>query len=166
MSAAAVRRPCVARPWPFGWGVSDHATTGAAMSEGDSTRHRLEQAAEGLTYTSESDRPFDPFELPGGAAGWPYAVEEFARRVGAPAGAPLEERTLQRFFAPHIESTDQYDRQTQALRPRYEALRGLLASSLRDVRVFRIGRIEIDCYVVGAADGGKLMGLHTVAVET
>jgi len=136
------------------------------MSEGDSLRHRLAEAAEGLTYTSESDRPFDPFELAGGAAGWPYGVEEFARRIGAPAGAPREERTLQRFFAPHIESTDPYDTQTQALRPRYEALRAVLASSLRDVRVFRIGTIEIDCYVVGDGGGGKLMGLHTVAVET
>jgi len=135
------------------------------MSEGDSVRHRLDEAAQGLTYNSESDRPFDPFELPGGAAGWPYGVEEFARRIGAPAGAPLEERTLQRFFAPHIENTDPYDQQTQALRPRYEALRAQLAATLREVRVFRIGRIEIDCYVVGDA-GGKLMGLHTVAVET
>ena len=136
------------------------------MSEGDSIRHRLEQAAEGLTYTSESDRPFEPFELAGGAAGWPYGVDEFARRIGAPAGARREESALQRFFAPHIESTDPYDAQTQALRPRYEVLRALLSSSLREVRVFRIGSIEIDCYVVGDAGGGKLSGLHTVAVET
>ena len=129
-------------------------------------RERLEQAAEGLTYTSESDRPFEAFELAGGGAGWPYGVEEFARRIGAPADAPRGEQSLYQLFAPHIERTDPYDTQTQALRPRYEALRALLAGELRDVRVFRIGRIEIDCYAVGADGAGSLVGLRTVAVET
>jgi hypothetical protein len=136
------------------------------MSDGSGIRERLEQAAEGLTYTSESDRPFEAFALPGGGAGWPYGVEEFARRIGAPAGAPMEERSLYQLFGPHIENTDPYDTQTQALRPRYEALRALLASGLRDVRVFRIGKIEVDCYAVGEDGAGNLAGLHTVAVET
>ncbi|HEX8904466.1 MAG TPA: nuclease A inhibitor family protein, partial [Longimicrobiaceae bacterium] len=82
------------------------------MSDTD-LRRRLEEAAEGLVYTSESDRPFEWFELPEGGAGWPYGVEEFARRIGAPAGAPLEERTLDRFLKPHIESTDPYDTRAQ-----------------------------------------------------
>jgi len=129
-------------------------------------RERLEKEAEGLTYSSESDRPFEAFELKGGAAGWPYGAEEFARRIGAPAGTKLEERSLQRFFAPHIENTDPYDTRTQALRPRYEALRALLQSGLREVRVFRVGRVEIDCYAVGADEAGNLAGLRTVAVET
>lgn len=138
---------------------------GERMSEASSIRDRLAQAAQGLTYTSESDRPFEPFTLPGGAAGWPYAADEFARRIGAAVGAPVEERTLQRFFAPHIDNVDPYDRASQALRPRYEALRAQLAG-LREVRVFRIGRVEIDCYVVGDDGAGNLVGLHTVAVET
>ncbi|HEX8245582.1 MAG TPA: nuclease A inhibitor family protein [Longimicrobium sp.] len=129
-------------------------------------RARLEDAAEGLVYTSESDRPFEWFQLAGGGAGWPYGADEFARRIGAPAGASLEERTLDRFFKPHIESTDPYDTRAQEIRPRYEALKKLLAANLRDVRVFRVGRIEIGCYVVGADGQGNLAGLRTVAVET
>ena len=136
------------------------------MSEDGEIRERLEKAAEGLVYTSESDRPFEPFELAGGGAGWPYGVEEFARRIGAPAGAPLQEQSLYQLFGPHIENTDPYDTQTQALRPRYEALRALLASGLRDARVFRVGKIEVDCYAVGEDGAGNLAGLHTVAVET
>jgi hypothetical protein len=136
------------------------------MTGDGAIRERLEQAAEGLVYTSESDRPFLPFELAGGGAGWPYGVEEFARRIGTPAGTPMEERSLYQLFAPHIERTDPYDTQTQALRPRYEALRELLASGLRDARVFRVGKIEVDCYAVGEDAAGNLAGLHTVAVET
>jgi len=129
-------------------------------------RARLEEAAAGLVYTSESDRPFEWFELPGGGAGWPYGADEFARRIGAAADAPVEERTLDRFFKPHIETTDPYDTQAQAVRPRYEALKSLLSKELRDVRVFRVGRIAIDCYVVGGDGRGNLAGLRTVAVET
>jgi hypothetical protein len=136
------------------------------MGEAGGIGERLAKAAEGLVYTSESDRPFEPFELPGGGAGWPYGVEEFARRIGAAPDAPREERSLYQLFSPHIERTDPCDTQTQALRPRYEALRSLLASGLRDARVFRVGRIEVDCYAVGDDGAGNLAGLHTVAVET
>ena len=131
----------------------------------DMLRQRLEEAAEGLLYTSESDRPFEWYQLPGGAKGWPYSVEEFARRAGM-AGEPLEERDLDRFFARHIENTDPADTQTQALRPRYEALKEALRTELGDVRVFRTGRIEVQCFVVGDDGAGSLAGLRTVAVET
>ena len=129
-------------------------------------RGEVMAAAEGLVYTSESDRPFEWFELAGGAAGWPYGADEFARKIGAAAGAPVEERTLDRFFKPHIETVDPLDTRAQEIRPRYEALKKLLATRLREVRVFRVGRIEIDCYVVGDDGRGNLAGVRTVAVET
>lgn len=129
-------------------------------------RGEVMAAAEGLVYSSESDRPFEWFELPGGAAGWPYGADEFARRIGAAAGAPVEERTLDRFFKPHIETVDPLDTRAQEIRPRYEALKKLLATRLGEVRVFRIGRIEIDCYVVGDDGRGNVAGVRTVAVET
>ena len=103
-------------------------------------RDEIGKAVEGLTYSSESDRPMEPFELAGGAGGWPFGAEELARRLGR-AGAPVEER------------------------PRYEALRALLGR-LRDPRVYRIGKIEIDCYALGDDGAGNLVGVHTVSVET
>jgi len=129
-------------------------------------RSEAEALSNGLVYTSESDRPFEWFELPGGAAGWPYGADEFARRIGADAGAPVEERTLNRFFEPHIESADPSDSRAQEIRPRYEALKALLGTRLTDARVFRVGRVEIDCYVVGGDGRGNLAGVRTVAVET
>jgi hypothetical protein len=136
------------------------------MSGDTGLRERLAQAVEGLLYSSEGDRPLEPFELRAGAAGWPYGVDEFARRIGAAPDAPRQERSLYQLFGNHIENTDPYDTETQALRPRFEALRALLAAELREVRVFRIGRIEVDCYAVGDDGAGNLAGLHTVAVET
>src|SRR3982751_16914 len=115
-------------------------------SEASGVGHRLQEAAQGLLYTSESDRPFDPFSLPHGGEGWPYGADEFARRIGAPAGAAVEERPLDQFRARHIDHADPADAVMQGLKPRFEALRTELTSSLRDVRVFRIGSVEVDCY--------------------
>jgi nuclease A inhibitor-like protein len=129
-------------------------------------RARLESAAEGLVYTSESDRPFEWFFLPGGAAGWPYGVDEFARRLGAAPGEKREERSLEHFLARHIETSDPYDVEAQRIRPRYEALHQVLEESLGEVRVFRLGTMEVRCYAVGGDGRGNLAGLRTIAIET
>lgn len=128
-------------------------------------RERLERESAGLTYTSESDRPFEFFFLPG-AGDRPPGVDAFARLVGAPADAPCEERDLDDFFARHAETSDPYDAEAQRIRPRYEALRETLRGALRWTTVYRIGRVEVQCYVVGGDGRGNLAGLRTVAVET
>jgi len=127
-------------------------------------RERLERAAEGLTYMSEADHPFEFFILPG-AGDQPPGVEAFARLVGADPGAPLQERGLDRFFARHVEKIDPVDAEAQRLRPRYEALREGLRE-LGGATVYRIGEVEVQCYIVGGDGRGNLIGLRTVAVET
>ena len=128
-------------------------------------RERLEQAAEGLTYTSESDRPFEFFALPG-AGDRPPGADVFARLVGAGEDEPREERDLDDFFARHTDTVDPYDAQAQRMRPRYEALREALRGELRWTTVYRVGRVEVRCYVAGGDGRGNLVGLRTVAVET
>lgn len=126
-------------------------------------RERLEREAEGLTYGSESDRPFEFFFLPGGGD-QPPGAEAFGRLIGA--AGPVEERDLDDFFMRHAETSDPYDTEAQRIRPRYEALRETLRTSLRGTTVYRTGRIEVQCYVVGGDGRGNLAGVRTVAVET
>ena len=139
------------------------------MAESTSTspdpglRERLEGEAEGLTYGSESDRPFEFFFLPGGGDA-PPGAETFGALIGA-AGA-VEERGLDDFFMRHIETIDPADTQAQRIRPRYEALRETLRTSLRGTTVYRTGRVEVQCYVVGGDGKGNLAGVRTVAIET
>ena len=128
-------------------------------------RARLERAAEGLVYSSESDRPFEFFFL-AGAGDQPPGTEAFARLVGARPDTRVEERDLDHFFARHAETSDPYDLEAQRIRPRYEALRETLRTSLRGATVYRLGRIEVQCYVVGGDGRGNLAGVRTVAVET
>ena len=90
---------------------------------------------------------------------------EFARLLGAP-DATVEVRSIESFFARHTTTSDPYDGEAQKLRPRYEELVRLLSQRLRDVKAYRIGKIEVSCYVVGLDADGNLAGLKTTAIET
>jgi hypothetical protein len=73
---------------------------------------------------------------------------------------------VREFFNRHTATSDPYDTAAQRIRPRYENLVSLLERRLRDVKVYRLGKTEIDCYALGLDDQGNLAGLKTVAVET
>ncbi len=73
---------------------------------------------------------------------------------------------MENFFARHTTTSDPYDGEAQRIRPRYEELVRVLSARLRDVKVYRIGKIEVACYVAGLDARGNLAGLKTVAVET
>jgi len=117
-------------------------------------------------YSSESDRPFEFFSFAyPGKSGSPSSPD-FARLIGAPPDSRIELRSLENFFARHTTTSDPYDSEAQRIRPRYEDLVRALSTRLRDVKVYRVGKIEISCYVAGLDAHGNLAGLKTVAIET
>ena len=139
---------------------------GRAPGADPELRTELERASSDLVYSSESDRPFEFFTLSYKGRSSPPSAAEFARLVGASKGAPVEERSLLDFFARHTATSDPYDSEAQRVRPQYEALMRTLSTRLRGVRVYRIGKVEVDCYIAGLDSQGNLAGLKTVAVET
>lgn len=128
----------------------------------------LARAAEGLTYTSESDRPFAPVLVPRDRL--PHAgrltPEEIAALAPPTPRARLETRTVDDALARHLVPADPSDGAAAALRPRYEALLALLRQHLVDLTVVRMGRIEVRCWFVGRDREGNLVGLETIAIET
>ena len=126
----------------------------------------LRDAAAGLLYTSEGDFPFDELSIPGQGLEWPVTKDQFRLLIGAAADTEVQEQTLEKFFARHIERADTQDERLQAMRPRFEALRELLRATLKEVRVFRVGSVEVRCYVVGADANGNLSGLVTTSLES
>ena len=132
---------------------------------GPALKAELERASAGLVYSSESDRPFEFFSIPYPGRRSSPAAEDFARLIGADATSTVEEQSLTDFFARHSATSDPYDSEAQKLRPRYEELMRLLSTRLRDVKVYRLGKIEIECYVAGLDGNDNLAGLKTIAVE-
>lgn len=143
---------------PRGDGIVAGAPTGVA-------RVLLEHASAGLTYTSESDYPFTWY-FRAGPLPEPLGIDAFHAALGIAPTERVETRDLDEFFARHIEWVDPYDATAVALVPRYERLRETVRQVLRDPQVFRVGRIAIDCYIVGFDRAGNLVGLRTVAIET
>jgi hypothetical protein len=129
------------------------------------TRLALERAASGLLYTSESDYPFTYF-FHSGPAPTPITVAAFRTALALAPDTPVEVVSLDEFFARHIERVDPADAVAVALVPRYRLLRETIRHAVRQPRVFRVGRIAIECYIVGTDRAGNIVGLTTVAIET
>ena len=137
----------------------------------ETLRERLEEAARGLVYSSEGDNPFEYVAVDAPAEAPPVSAERLvALLAGHVEGDRVEERTLDNFFRRHIETSDPYDSQAQAIRPRYEALREVLRSALSGVRVVRLTRAAdravVRCFLVGRDRAGRIVGLATSAIET
>jgi hypothetical protein len=49
---------------------------------------------------------------------------------------------------------------------RYKKLIRLLRRVLRDLKVYKLGTIEIPTFIVGQLDDGTIAGLRTTVVET
>jgi hypothetical protein len=132
----------------------------------DPVRERIERAAEGLVYSSESGRPFEFRRFP--AVAIPVtrlSATELASLAGA-RGGDVQEITLDELLARHIERADALDVESQRLIARYEAFRDVIRESLADVRVVRHGRIEVRCFVLGNDPAtGEIAGVETVAME-
>ena len=130
-------------------------------------RRRLEEASRDLVYSSEGDFPFVFVEVPIEGREWPPTARRFAELMDASHGTPAEDWDLDEFFARHVERVDVHDTRAQGLRPRYDRLRMELRTRLEDVRVFRVGRVQVRCWVAGVDPAtGTVVGLETMAIET
>jgi hypothetical protein len=123
----------------------------------------IEEAAKGLYYMSETDAKVEAFF--GGKIG-ALTKESFLDQIGANENQEVEEREFEKFFERLIKIQDWYGDQERETAKKYEQLRKVMKENLRELKVFRIGRIEIDIYVVGIDSQGNVIGVKTKAVET
>ncbi len=124
----------------------------------------LQEAADGLTYQSETDAPWKAFA-------WPAATGEPAgaavRQLGKhKANAPITEQSVDEFFGPLIEERDWYGDEEKATAAKYRGLLDAVKRNLKGAKVVRVGGRKKTVYVVGVASEGGWAGLKTTAVET
>jgi hypothetical protein len=110
-------------------------------------------ASAGLMYPSETDAPFEPFcwTTPAGGSARSQ-VAAHARK-----GQTIQEVPLNDFFA-ELDDSDDADR--------FRTLRQVMESQLAGLKIFRLGQIKIDVYLIGKTRSGAWAGLHTISVET
>ena len=124
---------------------------------------RLEEATAGLLFPSESDEPLHVFVWRDAA---PFSPQALLAHAGCDPTTPIRTTDPDRFFRPVTTPRAWHGEEEQARMRRFKALRDLLKAELRDIKVYKIGTVAIDVYVVGRAANGAYCGFTTKVVET
>lgn len=125
----------------------------------------LAHTTSGLLFPSESDAPLTPFhwEVPAGTA---LSPEALLVTLGLPAGTKVETTTVADTLGPFAEAGEGASPEDEADARRFQAIIDLLERELGELRVYRVGEVDIDVYLLGQDASGAWLGLKTHAVET
>jgi hypothetical protein len=130
----------------------------------DDAPQELQQAINGLLYSSESDLPFEGVHW---ARQEPTLTDTDLRSlVGKSPDAHVEEVGLDEFFHDLIQDQEWHDAEDKMTVERYRNLLAVLKKKLKDPKVFKIGEVKIDIFIVGRTTDGEWAGIKTQAVET
>ena len=135
----------------------------SAAKSSDAILAKLEAAAKGLLYISETDAPLTPFFWPSEAK--ILTPELVAQLAKLPDKTKIETRTLDEFFKPFATEEDWMNDDEKAEVRKVGELAKALKDNLRDITVYRAGEIKIDVFVAGKVEGG-FAGVATKVVET
>ena len=137
--------------------------TDKKKAEKSDLRLRLEKSSEGMFYLSETDAEIAPFF---GGPAEVVTLEALLKEQRIKNTGQVEERSFDEFFSRLTKISDWFGATEKANANRFGELKRLLQKNLKDLKVFRIGKIRIDIYVVGIDKDGNLAGIKTMAVET
>ena len=124
---------------------------------------QIKNAAEGLWYISETDAEIFPFT---GSKSKEVTKETLLAQIGKPSDAPVEERDFEQMFERFVKIQDWFGDEEKETAAKFAALKELLKKNLTDLKVFKVGRIDLDIYFVGLDKDGNLAGIQTKATET
>ena len=128
----------------------------------DRLLERLETACLGLVWMSESDYP------------WQVVVWQDTNNLNRLLlqhcdynfNTKIETKTLESFLEPAIIEQKWHTDVEKASIQRYQILKNLLQKNLQDIRVYLIGKVELDVYILGKSDDNRIIGLSTKIIET
>lgn len=124
-------------------------------------KERFNQLAENLLFMSETDARLNFYELdPAASKQWPPSTGgQFLSLVAEKPGTKVEELALEKFFRDLRQGNEDSENQVAALQK-------AMTEELRNLAGFRVGEIQIQIFVLGQDDSGKVCGLKTLSVET
>jgi Nuclease A inhibitor-like protein len=124
---------------------------------------QLTKLTKGLYYISETDAEISPFT---GEKAPAVTVEEIKNQINGADSSQIEEKDSTEFFTRLTKIQDWFGEEEKATAQQFSELKNLLEKNLKDLKVFKVGTIQIDIYVVGLDAESNLMGIKTKAVET
>jgi hypothetical protein len=138
---------------------------GIYMSEDITITNKLKKATDGLMFQSESDYPIELFYLEGNEKK-SIARDDILNVGKHPAKTLVKTMKLEDFFASAIQEQSWHGAEEKEIVNRFRELVHILKEDLSDVKVFKVGKVEIDVYVIGKIESGDFAGVKTKVVET
>jgi hypothetical protein len=126
----------------------------------DQPIQQIKKASEGLLFISETDHPFEIVELKDG-----NNIEGMLLQLTGKA-PPIETQTLDHFFRNHVKSYETDTEEQKQNIQRFIQLKNVLNEHLSNIKVYRIGEVQVDAFIIGQLKNGKYAGLRTKLVET
>lgn len=121
--------------------------------------NQLHSLIEGKVWMSEGDYPFS-------VICWENVDTIKEKLLNGRDNKQIEVKELDDFFGRVTVMEDWYNQEEKEECKSYQELVELLKTNLSDVNVYRIGEVEIDCYILGKTENNTVVGLSTVSVET
>ncbi|MFS0518500.1 nuclease A inhibitor family protein [Nostoc sp. UIC 10607] len=126
---------------------------------------KLKQASDGLLMMSESEYPFEVF-LWSNQVQEPITAQKVLQLTGHSLETSVEEVELDYLFRNCAVEKEWYDEIQKQNVPKFKSLVKTLKDNLTDIKVYRLGTINIDVYIVGKTPSGDLAAISTKVVET
>jgi hypothetical protein len=123
----------------------------------------LQSASSGLLVMSESDYPFEIVYWPELEADVTYKM---LQESGKDVSTPIETITVEYLLRNMTKAEAGAGIQQQQTASRFVELQQLLNSSLENVKVYRVGTVQVDVFIIGKLDDGTYGGLKTKLIET
>ncbi len=124
---------------------------------------KIAEMCEDLIYISETDAEFTVFK---GTKIEVLTKETILAQIKGSPIVAVEEQNFDEFFLRLTTIKDWFGETEKQKANRYGELQEFMKANLKDLKVFRIGKIQIDIYIVGIDLENNLIGLKTNAVET
>lgn len=121
------------------------------------------KAASGIYFLSETDAEILPFI---GSEAESVSAEELFRQTQISGDTPFVERDFEDFFLHLTEITEWSGGREPEKSQGFAGLKKVLEENLTEIRVYAIGQISLDIFLVGRNQQNVLMGIRTRAVET
>jgi hypothetical protein len=126
---------------------------------------KLKQASDGLLMMSESEYPSEAF-LWSNQAQEPITAQKLLELTGHPQDSPIEEVDLEYFFRNCAFEQEWHNELQKSDVKKFKTLVESLKENLKPIKVYRIGTINIDVYIIGKTLDEDLAGVSTRVVET
>lgn len=118
-----------------------------------------------LMYPSESDESIEYFEMEA-STDEKLLLANFRMINGIRPEIEIEEMNFELFFKPLIKLEDWFGDDEKKWARDSLKLKQLILQKLKEIKILKVGKIEIDVYVFGKSERCKWEGLKTKFIET